>query len=529
MTQIRFAPIIRVSTEGQEKKSESLKTQRTQIIGYVKALKGIIPEHCWQYCGQESATKKERILWDKLLEDSGKDIFDAIIVCDASRWSRNNQKSLEGLEILRKNKIRFFIATSEKDLNLPSDKMTIGLFTTMNQYIAEEQVIKSQQNRVHRAKRGVPTAGKLPYGRIWNKKEQRWEIDPVKKDIIEQTAKRYLAGESIRDIAKSFHVDASTLFKSLTKRCGDTWECQYKDMITGKYETVIIPIPRLLDQSLIDEVNARMDENITYVRGHRKHIYLLQGMIYCKRCGFKMSSFHNNRKTRYYRHSNYSKDCDFHKFIRADDIENAVLLNLIKTFGDPELIQKAIEQANPDTSKQEELKGEHEKLQNELRKIPPQRMKLLEKIASELITDDEAEPLLQKFRESETSIKTRIGKIEDELADLPDPVKVRQLSKFAVKMTAHITQNNPTIIFKRSYAWKRNLIIKAFNGTNHNKSKYGVFIDYDDKITYEIRGVFNSTMGALPMTDLEIAEAFHVDIDSKKFSDIKKAWHTVLT
>ena len=58
---LRFAPLIRVSTEGQEKKSESLRTQTTQIKQYVKSLGGIIPEHCWKYSGQEHATPEQAL------------------------------------------------------------------------------------------------------------------------------------------------------------------------------------------------------------------------------------------------------------------------------------------------------------------------------------------------------------------------------------------------------------------------------------------------------------------------------------
>jgi DNA invertase Pin-like site-specific DNA recombinase len=60
---------------------------------------GIIPEYCWQYTGQEHATVGyERDKLNKLLQDSGKGIFDAVIVCDPSRWSRDN-KNKEGLAI----------------------------------------------------------------------------------------------------------------------------------------------------------------------------------------------------------------------------------------------------------------------------------------------------------------------------------------------------------------------------------------------------------------------------------------------
>ena len=85
MKKLRFAPLIRVSTEKQEKQGESLQTQRKQIEQYVKNLGGYIPDRCWKYSGQEHATPgQERGNLDRLLEDSSKDIFDAVIVCDAS-------------------------------------------------------------------------------------------------------------------------------------------------------------------------------------------------------------------------------------------------------------------------------------------------------------------------------------------------------------------------------------------------------------------------------------------------------------
>lgn len=50
---LRFAPLIRVSTEIQEKKGESLKTQRRQLEETIKALTGTVYHG---YAGQERAT-----------------------------------------------------------------------------------------------------------------------------------------------------------------------------------------------------------------------------------------------------------------------------------------------------------------------------------------------------------------------------------------------------------------------------------------------------------------------------------------
>ena len=83
---LRFAPLIRVSTERQADRGESLNTQRKQIEQYVDQLNGTIPKRCWKYSGQEHATvNSERKNLEQLLSDSGKNSFDAVIVVDASR------------------------------------------------------------------------------------------------------------------------------------------------------------------------------------------------------------------------------------------------------------------------------------------------------------------------------------------------------------------------------------------------------------------------------------------------------------
>ena len=125
---MKFAPLIRVSTESQERQGESLRVQKEQIVNAVKQLNGTIPDECWKYSGQEHATPQfERQKFNQLLEDASKGIFDAVIVADASRWSRDNRRSKEGLDILRKNGIRFFILTQEFDLNDPSACLFLGM------------------------------------------------------------------------------------------------------------------------------------------------------------------------------------------------------------------------------------------------------------------------------------------------------------------------------------------------------------------------------------------------------------------
>ena len=180
--QLRFAPIIRVSTEKQAAKGESLRTQKKQIESYVQQLGGNIPHHCWQFSGQEHATpEQERQKLKKLLEDSDKDLFDAVIVCDASRWSRDNEMNKRGLRILKQNDIKFFVGSTEYDLYSPDQTLFLSMAVEIGEFQAAQQTQKSLLNKIERAKRGIPTSGKLPYGRIYNHNTNSWEIDREKR------------------------------------------------------------------------------------------------------------------------------------------------------------------------------------------------------------------------------------------------------------------------------------------------------------------------------------------------------------
>src|SRR5208283_3939620 len=153
-----------------------------------------IPECSKKYSGQEHATPdQERAKLDELLKDANKGLFDAVIVCDVSRWSRDNRKSKEGLGLLHANGIRFFVGTTEYDLDRPEHKLFLGMATEMNEFFAAEQGRKSILNRIARAERGIPTAGKVPYGKKYTEEKGR-EVDEAKKANIQRAANEYLKG-----------------------------------------------------------------------------------------------------------------------------------------------------------------------------------------------------------------------------------------------------------------------------------------------------------------------------------------------
>jgi DNA invertase Pin-like site-specific DNA recombinase len=286
---LRFAALIRVSTEAQERKGESLRTQTKQIEESVRSLGGTLAV---RYAGQEHATEGyERQMLDQLLAEAAKAgrTFDAVMVADPSRWSRDNVKSETGLDALRDAGVKFYVLTTEYSLYDPQARLILATFTVFNQFGARIQRQKSTLNRINRLRRNIPSAGQIPFGRTFDWKTEEWGIKPDEKALIEDVAARYLAGESLPDLAKEYFMNHSQLCLTLRERCGDQWRVKFDDDALNIHEEVTLTVPRLLDEPTIKRVRQKLEANRTYIRhGGRptrkdgtKTDYLVSGYIFC--------------------------------------------------------------------------------------------------------------------------------------------------------------------------------------------------------------------------------------------------------
>ena len=511
-TPLRFCPLIRVSTESQERQGESLRTQRQQIIQYVKSLDGTIPEYCWKYSGQEHATPgQERAKLDQLLADAEKGLFDAVIVVDASRWSRDNSRNKAGLEVLRRNGIKFFIATMEYDLHTPEHRLFIGMATEINEFQAKQQALKSLQNRIERAKRGIPSCGKLPYGRTFDRKTETWRLDEEMAKNIRWAAGRYLKGESLGKLAKVLGVNAPNLWKTLTKRAGDTWEQRFRSEELNIDETVTITIPRLLPEETIQAIRAQAAANKTYNHGHVKNRYLLSRMVFCAECGYAMFGQTNHGDRRYYRHSrDRDKPCDPSLWVPADDLENAVLVHLFAMFGNVAAMEEAITKAIPDHSRLAVLREEMSNLESKTTSVRNEINNLVRAIAKGLITDNEAASSMNELRDRERLLTQEIDKITPQLENIPSEKAIRRKAQLIQSVLRKVYSRGSELM-EMTYEEKRELVQRAFAGKNSEGQRLGVYVQKtenpDRPWVFSIKGVLQDFgQGHLPMNAFETEE-----------------------
>lgn len=349
MKKLNFASLIRVSTEKQSKKGESLNTQEKQIRDAIKNKYNgnLLEEHI--YKGQEhSSPGFERKILDRLLNNANNNAFDAVIVADLSRWGRENKKCKEGLEILRKKGIRFFDIHNEHDLTNDHDVFMLGMMGEIHEFQSKLISSKSMENRIERAKKGFPSFGSKPFGyrvaTVNHDGTAKWEIIPECRTLLEKAAKIYLSKnigfDKLSTLLKeepewnlvkkntSIRVlDSTSLADILINRSVRT---EYKIKPKNKkYNNITIRLPEpLLSKTIVNAVKEKAIKNRVKLNKNYEYNYPLSGILFCKECGKSLTGLKNG-KYRYYRHHAPSKKgskCVDN--IRAKEIEFAVLYEI---------------------------------------------------------------------------------------------------------------------------------------------------------------------------------------------------------
>ena len=528
-----FAPLIRVSTEGQVKKGESLNTQRKQLETAIESINGTV--YKW-YAGQEHATPvQERKILNELIHDAQHKKFDAIMVTDMSRWSRDNQKSKEHLSILRNHHIRFFVGTRELDLFSPTEGFLLGISVEVAEFFAMEQTYKSMINRIERAKKGHPACGKLPYGRYFDKDTKEWKIDETLQLKIQKIAEQYLYEDcSFKELGEKFGMNPTNLHKILIHRCGDKWEQRFRSKKLNIDLKVDTEIPRLLPDKIIERIQQKSQDRRVWDRKARRHRYLLSKMIFDKDTGYALTGTANQKGQRYYK-PHQGRELRYQ--INANILEKAVLGELFDVLTNTGSLLNAVRNAYPGKNVENELKVKLVSLRKENRSVE----KKLNNYAM-AIEDFEGENLtgfltnlkfkIQEFEQKKGSLNKEISDLEYKLSRIPNDGEIKNRRDWIRKQ---IIQRHKESFWKcegalseLSFEDKRAVIKLIFGGWDENDKRYGIYVQHlggkPRKYAFEAYGKMGSVKGTLQATTKKHGSYMNPDLDLKEdlLTDIAK-------
>lgn len=469
MSKTKAAGYVRVST-AEQVEGESLTTQRDKIKKFAE---GADLELTRIYAdeGISGGSMKERHALAQCLTDGQRGQFSVLIVYRLSRFGRNARELLENYNQLKEAGIQLRSIAEGIDFSTKYGEAMLGLLAVIAQL--EKDILKEQmfENRVARAKRGVPTSGKLPYGRTYDRATDKWVLDEDKANLIRKAAEDYLSGTPLKDIAARIGMTDNNLRDILRNRCGDTWTVNFKGT-----EPITYNIDRILTDDTIEEIKERLEFNRKNNRTDLPGIYVLSGFIRCYDCLSKLSGVTLNYSTsplRAYRHK--TGKCKSFKYIPADGIEKAVFETIFENIIDVPSFEKAIKESMPDQTWIDELKEKITRNEKRLAKVELALDDLVTALLNKTLTAETIKNREAKLLEEKRTISEELETDRQTLKSLPNPEEVKAEAN-TIRRNLLQQYGGQKRLKKLTFDEKRNLLHWLFDGKDRDGKPYGIYV-----------------------------------------------------
>jgi hypothetical protein len=445
-------------------------------------------------------------MYSRHLDDCDKDLFDAVMFDDPSRFNRDPVTNDRAINIYLKNGIRFFIGSMELDLDDPDHVYTVDSNAAFNKRMAAHLRKITVRGKLKNAKKAARGECKVPAGpkrqvfgreHVYDKKSGKWIWELKKK---EPKAARWAAAEILNGrgtvevsniVIKRYGLPLSHnyLRKVLTERCGDEW------IFMG----VKFKIPRILDEATIAALKERFKRNKQFNRTDVKKENLLNEVTRCARCnraiqGWTDKKTYKGRITVYERYSHPTGsqiECDCRFNFRKQKLEDFIFDMLWEFAWDRVGFYKAVEDQVPDQKGIETLKKTIAQNEKELKKVGSKIDRLVD-----AYTDDKMNAEIYSKKETELleirdTINSELKMQRAKLNRLPD---IEKLMAGAKKMRRQLLEyySSPERLRDMSYDEKRALLNYFFSGRDENGKKFGIEIDKNDQgeLTISMYGAY---------------------------------------
>jgi len=202
---MKAAGYIRVSTQAQADKGESLNTQRQQIEAYIQS-KALIQEEGWTLTeiyedAGRSGGNVDRPGLQSLMDDAKNGKFDVVVVPRLSRFARNTQDLLNKVEELKEYNVQFASIKETIDLTSPYGKFMLIMLAGVAELEREtlKETMGDTKNILRNEKKILVGTSTLGYK--WDTPNSKFVIVPREAKIYRRVVDMYLSGVSYADIA----------------------------------------------------------------------------------------------------------------------------------------------------------------------------------------------------------------------------------------------------------------------------------------------------------------------------------------
>lgn len=235
-----------------------------------------------------SAKTDNRPEFQNMIKDSGKRLFDMVIVWKLDRFARNRYDSARYKATLKKNGVKVVSATEVISEGAEGIILESVLEGYAEYYSADlsEKVIRGMTENALKCKYN---GGSLPTGYVVDS-EQHFQIDPLTAPFVLEAFQRYDEGATMTQIRDWLNE------QGVTNKFGRKLNFNSVQLMLNnrryigefRYRDTVVPdgIPPIIPQDLFDRVQEKMEKNKKAPARHKaEDDYLLTTKLFCGYCG----------------------------------------------------------------------------------------------------------------------------------------------------------------------------------------------------------------------------------------------------
>ena len=316
----------------------------------------------------QTGKNDNRLAFQKMLADSEKHTFEAVLVYQLDRFARNRYDSAINKSKLKKNGVRV-ISAKENIADDPSGILVEGVLESMAEYYSAELSQKIHRGMEINAEKCLSNGSNPGLG-FKVGPDRRFYVDPDEAAIVREIFERYAAGETKTEIVRD--MQRRKVKTSLGKEFSNNSlsrllsNKRYIGCYIYKGQETPDGMPRILEDDLFYRVQTIMNKNKSApARTHGEDEYLLTTKLFCGYCKEMMVGYGGTGKSgRSYHYYNCKKarkkQCN-KKIVNKQYIEDRVIAKCLKLLTDENIafIAKTIADEcgkNPDNLSIKELR-----------------------------------------------------------------------------------------------------------------------------------------------------------------------------
>jgi len=289
----------------------------------------------------QSGTTDNRAEFQRMIADSDKHTFEAVLVYQLDRFARNRYDSAINKQRLKKNGVRV-ISARENISDDASGILVEGVLESMAEYYSAELSQKIRRGMNINAEKHLSNGSNPGLGYVVDEK-RRFHIDPETASIVREIFEMYASGKTVTEInqylndkqIKTSHgneFNKNSLHRILRNK-------RYIGYYIYRDTEVPDAMPRIIDDELFMRVQRILDRNKKApARARAKEEYILTTKLFCGYCREMMIGYSGTSKTgtmyHYYICKNSRKKQCQKKLVNKQTIEDKVVLECRKLLTD---------------------------------------------------------------------------------------------------------------------------------------------------------------------------------------------------